>query len=120
MGQHNVKIAEARWKAAMAKARSEGRTLTSVIDDALAAYIGEAPRRPGAGRPGAGRSRRQAQDAETRQWEQEKREIPQAAFSDPPVNPLPAPEPRRCAHAGVRVTGGWCVPCQRTVQPGGG
>ena len=91
----------------MAKARSEGRTLTDVINCALADYIGEAPRRP-------------ARDAETRQREREKRAVPQASFSDPPVNPLPAPEPRRCAHAGVRVTGGWCVPCQRTVQPGGG
>ena len=65
-------------------------------------------------------SRRASERAETAQREREKREVPQAAFSDPPVNPLPAPEPRRCAHAGVRVTGGWCVPCQRTVQPGGG
>lgn len=47
--------------------------------------------------------------------------VPQAAFSDPPENPLPAPgpEPRRCDHPGRRVNGGWCVQCQWTILPGG-
>lgn len=36
------------------------------------------------------------------------------AVTDPPV-PVP-----RCAHAGVRVIGGWCRDCQRDVRPGGG
>jgi len=28
--------------------------------------------------------------------------------------------PPRCAHSGTRIIGGWCVPCGRTVRPGGG
>lgn len=91
MGQHNIKIAEARWKAALAKARSEGRTLTSVIDEALAAYIGEVPvTDPVAVRKPA---------------------VPQAAFSDPPVSPLPLPEPEQAAKR---------YPCCRHCRHGGG
>jgi hypothetical protein len=85
---HSLRVDHGRWQAAMAKARSEGRTLTDVINCALADYIGEAPRRP-------------ARDAETRQREREKRAVPQASFSDPPVNPLLPPAPG-CGHPRAR------------------
>lgn len=44
---HAIRIDSAKWDAALAKARSEGRTLTRVIDSWLDAYLGAAPSLPG-------------------------------------------------------------------------
>lgn len=42
MGMHALRIDDALWSAAMAKARSEGKTLTDVIVSLLGGYTGRA------------------------------------------------------------------------------
>jgi hypothetical protein len=40
MGQHNVRVDDSLWYAAMAKARTEGKTVTDVITETLRSYTG--------------------------------------------------------------------------------
>ena len=42
MGQHNVRVGDDLWRAAMARAKAEGVTVTDVIIRALAEYAGPA------------------------------------------------------------------------------
>lgn len=42
MGRHNVSADDTLWSAAAAKARSEGKTISGVITEALRAYTGAA------------------------------------------------------------------------------
>lgn len=100
---HALRIDDELWSAAMAKAKSEGRTLTQVISDALAAYLAG----PGAT---AGKRKRRAgteaqQPVQVLVIDEEGREG--IAFD--------APGTQRgrtiCAHPKARVIKGMCGAC---------
>ena len=100
MGQHNVRVDDDLWSAAMVKARGEGRDLTAVIVAALSDYAGGAgpvrePRRRKAGPAAA----------------------PQSPVASSP--PSAGSAPRRCTHPGTRIIGGRCRECDHVVEPGG-
>ena len=112
---HSLRIDNDRWRAALGKARSEGRTLTDVIDAALAAYVGSpVPAEPppldvceAAITTIEGASRRQRREAAAA--------VPEPVFREPRAAPR-----RRCPHPGLpRNAGGWCKECKVHLLPNG-
>jgi hypothetical protein len=104
---HALRIDDALWAAALARARAEGRTLTAVISAALEAYVAG---RPGSGTGSAGAALSPA-SAVSRQPRGKQAALPGTGGNCGPR--------RRCPHPGTRVIGGWCGKCDALVETGG-